>query len=182
MFARIMMGLAEQAPDNTTISIDATYLKAHRTLHGPSLGLKKGACTSDRTDQRWDEYKTPRSYRRQRSSCPLLHHSGSRQRLYRCSCIDECPIRGGLVTCRQWIDADSFREGLIDRGARPCIAGRKSRKTTIKYDKRRYKRRNRIERMFGRIKDWRHVVTRYDRRPTVFLSAILLAATVIFWL
>ena len=28
VFARIMMGLAEQAPDNTTISIDATYLKA----------------------------------------------------------------------------------------------------------------------------------------------------------
>ncbi|MDX1782443.1 MAG: transposase, partial [Thalassovita sp.] len=41
---------------------------------------------------------------------------------------------------------------------------------------------NRIERMFGRIKDWRRVATRYDRSPTVFLSAIALAATVIFWL
>ncbi len=30
-FARIMMGLAEQAPNNKTLSIDATYLKAHRT-------------------------------------------------------------------------------------------------------------------------------------------------------
>jgi transposase len=79
-------------------------------------------------------------------------------------------------------DADWFREGLIDKGTRPCISGRKSRKTTIKYDKRRYKRRNRIERMFGRIKDWRRVATRYDRSPTVFLSAIMLAATVIFWL
>ena len=28
VLARIMTGLAEQAPDNTTISIDATYLKA----------------------------------------------------------------------------------------------------------------------------------------------------------
>ena len=37
---RIMMGLAEQAPDNKTISIDATYLKAHRTAS--SLRLKKG--------------------------------------------------------------------------------------------------------------------------------------------
>jgi len=52
----------------------------------------------------------------------------------------------------------------------------------VKYDKRRYKRRNRIERMFGRLKDWRRVATRYDRSPTVFLSAITLAATVIFWL
>ena len=79
-------------------------------------------------------------------------------------------------------DADWFREGLVDKGIRPCIPGRKSRKTTIRYDKRRYKRRNRIERMFGRIKDWRRVATRYDRSPTVFLSAIILAATVIFWL
>jgi transposase len=79
-------------------------------------------------------------------------------------------------------DADWFREGLIDKGTRPCILGRKSRKTTIKYDKRRYKRRNLIERVFGRIKDWRRVATRYDRSPTVFLSAIILAATVIFWL
>ena len=79
-------------------------------------------------------------------------------------------------------DADWFREGLVDKGIRPCIPGRKSRKTTIRYDKRRYKRRNRIERMFGRIKDWRRFATRYDRSPTVFLSAIMLAATVIFWL
>ena len=79
-------------------------------------------------------------------------------------------------------DADWFRETLVNKGTKPCIPGRKSRKKTIKYDKRRYKRRNRIERMFGRLKDWRRVATRYDRSPTVFLSAIALAATVIFWL
>ncbi len=41
VFARIMTGLAAEAPDNRTISIDATYLKAHRTAS--SLRLKKGA-------------------------------------------------------------------------------------------------------------------------------------------
>ncbi|WP_235952828.1 transposase, partial [Alterinioella nitratireducens] len=55
-------------------------------------------------------------------------------------------------------------------------------KTPVKYDKRRYKRRNRIEIMFGRLKDWRRVATRYDRCPKVFLSAIALAALVIYWL
>ncbi len=40
IFARILMGLAEQASDNKTISIDATYLKAHRTAS--SLTVKKG--------------------------------------------------------------------------------------------------------------------------------------------
>ena len=68
------------------------------------------------------------------------------------------------------------------KGIRACIPGRKQRKTPVKYDKRRYKRRNRIEIMFGQLKDWRRVATRYDRCPKVFLSAIALVATVINWL
>ena len=40
VFAPIMNGLAAEDPDNKTISIDATYLKAHRTAS--SLRLKKG--------------------------------------------------------------------------------------------------------------------------------------------
>lgn len=79
-------------------------------------------------------------------------------------------------------DADWLREALEDKGISACIPGRKSRKKTVKYDRRRYKRRNRIEIMFGRLKDWRRVATRYDRCPETYLSAIALAATVLFWL
>ena len=75
-------------------------------------------------------------------------------------------------------DADWFREAMKDKGIRPCIPGRKSRSKPVKHDK----RRNRIEIMFGRLKDWRRLATRYDRCPKVFLSAVALAATVIFWL
>ena len=52
----------------------------------------------------------------------------------------------------------------------------------VKYDNRRYKSCSRIKMMVGRLKDWRGVATHYDRRPTVLVSAIALAATVIFWL
>ena len=79
-------------------------------------------------------------------------------------------------------EAHWFWKGLIDKGTRSCIAGHKSRKTTIKYDKRRDKRRNRIDRMFGRIKDWRRIATSYDRSLTIFFSTIMLAKTAIFWL
>jgi len=79
-------------------------------------------------------------------------------------------------------DADWLREALQDKGIRACIPGRKQRKTPAKYDKRRYKRRNRIEIMFGRLKDWRRVATRYDRCPKAFFSPIALAAIVIYWL
>ncbi len=79
-------------------------------------------------------------------------------------------------------DADWFRDTLEEKGIKPCIPGRKSRGKPVKYDKRKYKRRNRIEIMFGRLKDWRRVATRYDRCPTVFFSVICSAATGIFWL
>ena len=79
-------------------------------------------------------------------------------------------------------DADWFREALKGKGIRARIPVRKQPKKIVNCDKRRYKRRNRIEIMFGRLKDWRHVATRYDRCPKVFLSAIALAAHVIYWL
>ena len=79
-------------------------------------------------------------------------------------------------------DADWFINALKDKGIKPCIPGRKSRGKPVKHDKRHYKRRNRIEIMFGRLKDWRRVATRYDRCPKVFLSAVALAAAVMLWL
>ena len=41
---------------------------------------------------------------------------------------------------------------MSDKGHKG-IPVRKSRKKVVRYDKRRYKRRNRIERAFGRLKD-----------------------------
>ena len=79
-------------------------------------------------------------------------------------------------------DSDRFRGALARRGITPCIPGRASRKKPVAYDAELYKQRNLIERMFGRLKDWRHIATRYDRCAHTFFSAICIAATVIFWL
>lgn len=94
----------------------------------------------------------------------------------------------GSLPAAEWMiadrghDADWFREALKNKEIRPCIPGRKSRGQAVHYDKRHYRSRNRIEIMFGRMKDWRRVATRYDRCATTFLAAVALVATVIFWL
>ncbi|MDB5609388.1 MAG: transposase [Bradyrhizobium sp.] len=36
--------------------------------------------------------------------------------------------------------------------------------------------------MFGSLKDWRRIHTRYDRCAHTFMSAIFPAAVVIFWM
>ena len=79
-------------------------------------------------------------------------------------------------------DADWFREALALRGMKACIPSRAKRKTPIAHDATLYRQRHKIEIMFGRLKDWRRIHTRYDRCAHTFMSAICIAATVIFWL
>ena len=79
-------------------------------------------------------------------------------------------------------DADWFRNALIARGIAPCIPSKVNRKIPIPHDRILYRRRQRIENMFGKLKDWRRIHTRYDRCAHTFFSAIAIAATIIFWL
>ena len=56
-----------------------------------------------------------------------------------------------------------------------------SRAKPIPHDAKIYSCRNRIERMWGRIKDFRRIATRYDNLARSYLSAALIAAAVIYW-
>ena len=95
--------------------------------------------------------------------------------------LDSLPKAQWMLADRGY-DADWFRDAVQEKGITPCLPGRKIRNKTGKYDKGRYKRRNRIEIMFGRLKDSRRVATRYDRCPKTCFSASALAATFIFWI
>jgi transposase len=79
-------------------------------------------------------------------------------------------------------DADWFRAALAKRGVAACIPSKSNRKVAIPYDAVLYKQRHKIENMFGRLKDWRRIATRYDRCAHTYLSAICIAAAVAFWL
>ena len=86
-----------------------------------------------------------------------------------------------FLTADRGQDADRFRDALKDKGIHPCIPGRTSRGKAVRHDRRRSRRRSRIEIMFGRLKDWRRIATRCDRCATTCLSAVALAAMVMFW-
>ncbi len=86
----------------------------------------------------------------------------------------------GVLIADKGYDSGWSREALSGLDIKPCIPGRSNRKEPIDYDKDLHKTHNRIERMFGRLKDWRRIATRYDRCAHIFMSAICIAATVIF--
>lgn len=94
--------------------------------------------------------------------------------------LDALPQAKALLGDRGY-DADSLRQALADRGIEPCIPSKANRKVPIPHDRTLYRQRQRIENMFGKLKDWRRIHTRYDRCAHTFMSAICIAATVIFW-
>ena len=79
-------------------------------------------------------------------------------------------------------DSKQIRLSLADRNITACIPPKKNRKSKPPYNWHLYKKRHLIENMFAKLKDWRRVATRYDRCAHTFMSAIHIAASVIFYL
>ncbi len=79
-------------------------------------------------------------------------------------------------------DANRLRATLRSQNTIPVIPGRRNRKRKIHYDEKRYRDRWRVEAMFCRLKDFRRVATRYDKLARNYLSAVMLAAAVAYWL
>jgi len=78
-------------------------------------------------------------------------------------------------------DADSLRDWLDKARIKAVIPSSRARKTPYPLDRTAYKRRNVIERLFCRLKDWRRIATRYDRLATNYLAAVALVSAVIAW-
>jgi transposase len=77
-------------------------------------------------------------------------------------------------------DNNALRELIGEAGAAALIPSLGSRKVRIPHDALAYKLRNRIERFFNKLKHFRHIATRYDRRASHFLAALHLASAMIW--
>ena len=95
--------------------------------------------------------------------------------------LDALPHDKAMLGDRGY-DANWFRQALTARGISPCIPSKANRKVQIPHDRTLYRQRHKIENMFGRLKDWRRIHTRYDRCAHTDLSAICIAPAVAFWL
>jgi len=79
-------------------------------------------------------------------------------------------------------DSNAVRRKIENMGAAPNIPPKKNRLWKTCFSPVLYRDRNAIERMFGRIKDFRRIATRYDKLARNFLAAVCLVATVCYWL
>jgi transposase len=75
----------------------------------------------------------------------------------------------------------SARRLLRRRGIAPVIPSRSDQRRQPGFDRAAYRERNRVERAVGRLKQFRRVATRYDKRAVNYLAWVRLAAALI-WL
>lgn len=95
--------------------------------------------------------------------------------------IDALPRTNAMLGDRGY-DFYWFRAALAERGINVYVPSTVDRKVPILHDAVLYRQRHKIENMFGKLKEWRRIHTRYDRCSRTFMSVICIAVTVIFWL
>jgi transposase len=92
------------------------------------------------------------------------------------------PLLDRLPGVPRWVVADrgyashAFREHIWSRGARPAIPAKRNEAPVACPDWG-YANRNRVERLWGRLKEWRAVATRYDKTACSFVGVLCLAAS-----
>jgi transposase len=78
-------------------------------------------------------------------------------------------------------DAESLRKWLDAKRITAVIPSTATRTVPYPLDRRAYRRRNVIERLFCRLKNWRRIATRYDRLARNYMAAIALVAVATEW-
>src|SRR5436189_45537 len=72
-------------------------------------------------------------------------------------------------------DGDPQRHACIDRDVCPVIPNKANRIEPWPFDPEPYRERNKVERLFGKLKQFRRVATRYEKRRAMFLGVLHLA-------
>ncbi|YBW38610.1 transposase [Nitrobacter sp. TKz-YC01] len=84
--------------------------------------------------------------------------------------------RGDLLLADRAYDSNALRQTLAARGATANVKPTPNRVAALRFNGRLYRKRNLVERFFNKIKHYRAVATRYDKRDDNFLTSIKLAS------
>jgi transposase len=84
--------------------------------------------------------------------------------------------RVGRVVCDRAYSSASWRAGIRLVGAEPVVPANRTH-PVVTYDRAAYRRRSRVEQLWGRLKEWRAVATRYEKRGESYLGVLHVAAS-----
>lgn len=88
-------------------------------------------------------------------------------------------LSGRAVVGDRAYDCDAFIAHVEEQGMAAAIPSRANRKVSRPIDREAYAARNFIERLFGRLKVFRRIATRYDKTAASFGAQVALAASIV---
>ena len=83
---------------------------------------------------------------------------------------------GNILLADRAYDSDALRVAMAERGAWVNIRAMPNRVKAFPFSAWVYRQRNAVERFFNKLKHFRAVATRYDKRDDNFLAAIQIAS------
>lgn len=93
--------------------------------------------------------------------------------------IDAAAGRFDRLIADRGHDTNAIRSDATALGAEVAIPSTLSRKAPIPYDRKVYRARNLVERLWCRLKDWRRVAMRCEKIAVNYLAGALIVAAVI---
>jgi transposase len=175
----VVIALAETMAESGQYNIDSTSVRAHVSaaggkggIHRRALGRSRGGftskvhCLSDARGRPIAFHLTPG----EAADCKAYD-----------DLIDLPEQQPKALLADKAYGTDAIRTDLKKRGIKAVIPPKSNRKAVIRYNKRQYRQRNCIERVFGHLKINRAIATRYDQLPESFLGMLFLASAR-YWL
>ena len=174
VFEKILQSLVAECQNYCLIEIDSTICKAHQHSAGArkilgkqNIGVSRGGKTTKIHALVNENFQLVAL----ELSSGNLHDSEMAIKL-----LSKITLVGKKVLADKAFCSEEIRDYIFQQKAISCIPDKSNAVRRHDFDKELYKSRNIIERFFQRIKNFRHIATRYDKLSICFLNFVILAA------
>lgn len=89
--------------------------------------------------------------------------------------LGPAPIEGAHLVMDKAYEGDETRNLARQLSYQPVVPPKETRREPWRFDKRIYKRRNEIERLFRRLKGFRRVFTRFEKLDVMYIAMLTFA-------
>ena len=165
-----------QGHDGEWVMLDSTIARAHPCASGyekdgnekQALGRSKGGFTN-KIHALVDALGNPLRFRLT---------GGQRHDITQAEALIE-GIENAAVLGDKGYDSETFIQAITQQNCTPVIPPRSNRKQPREYDVEIYKERNLVERFFRKLKNYRRIFSRFDKKAANYLSFIAFASTLL---
>ena len=167
-----LLEAVSEAYDGDIVMIDSTCVRVHQHAATGKKGME--------TMVAWDVPAAGLRAKSTRSSTPKVTLRLTGGQIADCAeavaLTDELG-EGDILLADKGYDTNAIRAKAAERKAWANIPPKSNRKGSFVFSRWVYRQRNLAERFFNRIKQFRGIATRYDKRPENYLAAVKLVAT-----